>query len=142
MDKLSDMVCKFSIGGGRMARPRGTDEAKVIQVIKTKSLLGDGTQKDPARYIYQYWDFEGKLLATHDTLGDVGVTWMNQTAFVIFFQQQYLRIIVLRHDEKHTTYQLSKQRGDDKNGRRSIYRKRRRHNKRADFQGNENQLKT
>lgn len=49
-------------------RPRGTDEARVIQVIQTKSLLGKGIEKDPARYIYQYWDFKGKLLAKYDTL--------------------------------------------------------------------------
>lgn len=48
------------------ARPRGTDKAKVIKVIQTKSLLGLGTEEDPARYIYQYWDFKGNLLASHD----------------------------------------------------------------------------
>lgn len=53
------------------ARPRGTDNAKVIKVIQTKSLIGRGSQKDPVRYIYQYWDFEGKLLASWDTLDDV-----------------------------------------------------------------------
>lgn len=50
------------------AKPRGTDEAKVIQVIQTKSLLGKGTKEDPARFVYQYWDFNGELLATYDTL--------------------------------------------------------------------------
>ena len=53
------------------ARPRGTDNAKVIKVIQTKSLIGRGSQKDPLRYIYQYWDFKGKLLASWDTLDDV-----------------------------------------------------------------------
>ena len=48
--------------------PRGTDRAKIIKVIKTTSLLGLGTEKDPIRYVYQYWDFEGNLLASHDTL--------------------------------------------------------------------------
>jgi len=53
------------------ARPRGTDEAKVIQVIQTKSILGSGnTNEDPVRLIYQYWDFDGNLLAEHDTLRD------------------------------------------------------------------------
>lgn len=51
-------------------RPKGTDNAKVIKVIQTKSLIGRGTQKDPARYIYQYWDFKGNLLASHDTLNN------------------------------------------------------------------------
>lgn len=48
-------------------RPRGTDKAKVIQVIQTKSIIGLGTIKDPVRTIYQYWDFEGELLAYKDT---------------------------------------------------------------------------
>lgn len=53
-----------------MVRPRGTDKAEVIQAIKTTSMLGEGTEKDPVRYIYQYWDFKGNLLASHDTLND------------------------------------------------------------------------
>lgn len=51
-------------------RPRGTDKAEVISVIKTTSLLGNGIEKDPVRYVYQYWDFKGNLLASHDTLND------------------------------------------------------------------------
>ena len=49
-------------------RPRGTDKAEVMQVIKTTSFLRLGTEKDPIRYVYQYWDFEGNLLAEHDVL--------------------------------------------------------------------------
>ena len=49
-------------------RPRGTDKAKVVKVIRTQSLIGRGTPEDPVRIIYQYWDFKGKLLASHDTL--------------------------------------------------------------------------
>ena len=56
-------------------RPRGTDKAKVIKVIQTKSLIGLGTKEDPVRQIYQYWDFKGKLLAKHDTLNDNEVTF-------------------------------------------------------------------
>ncbi len=50
--------------------PRGTENAKVMQVIETKSLIGAGTEKDPVRFIYQYWDFEGNLLASKDTVED------------------------------------------------------------------------
>lgn len=49
-----------------MATPRGTDSAKVISVIETIGLLGAGTEEDPCRYLYQYWDFEGNLLAEND----------------------------------------------------------------------------
>lgn len=36
-----------------MERPNGTEEAKVIEVIQTKSIRGLGTKEDPARTIYQ-----------------------------------------------------------------------------------------
>lgn len=52
------------------ARPRGTDGAKVIKVIQTQGLIGRGTKEDPARIIYQYWDFKGNLLAYKDTLDE------------------------------------------------------------------------
>jgi len=47
-------------------RPRGTDSARVIQVIETKSLRGIGTNDDECRVVTQYWDFDGKLLAEYD----------------------------------------------------------------------------
>lgn len=49
-------------------RPRGTDEAKVIQVIETISVLGAGTENDPARALRQYWSLDGELLARQDSL--------------------------------------------------------------------------
>lgn len=49
-----------------MARPRGTDSAQVIRVIETKSLRGEGTEKDMCRIVKQYWSFEGELLAEND----------------------------------------------------------------------------
>lgn len=49
-----------------MARPRGTDNARVIQVIETASLRGEGTENDKCREVKQYWDFEGNLLAEND----------------------------------------------------------------------------
>ncbi len=53
-----------------MVRPRGTDKAKVIRVIRTESIIGNGTKEDQVRQIYQYWDFKGNLLAKHDTLDE------------------------------------------------------------------------
>lgn len=53
------------------ARPRGTDQARVIQVIETKGLVGTGLdKKDPCRIVTQYWDFEGNLLAVADTISE------------------------------------------------------------------------
>ncbi len=49
-----------------MARPRGTDSARVIQVIVTTAIRGAGTEKDMCRPVMQYWDFEGNLLAEND----------------------------------------------------------------------------
>jgi len=50
-----------------MTRPRGTDNAEVILVIKTESIRGAGTKEDPTRNVFQYWDLNGNLLAEHDT---------------------------------------------------------------------------
>ena len=50
-----------------MIRPDGTQSAKVIQVIETKSKRGMGTEKDPVREVVQYWEFEGMFLAEMDT---------------------------------------------------------------------------
>lgn len=47
--------------------PRGTDQAKLIKVIQTKSVKGSGTVKDPVRSFYQYWDLKGNLLASKDS---------------------------------------------------------------------------
>nr|DAJ71523.1 MAG TPA: hypothetical protein [Caudoviricetes sp.] len=49
-----------------MARPRGTDSARVISVIETQALRGNGTDEDKCRTVTQYWDFNGKLLAEYD----------------------------------------------------------------------------
>jgi hypothetical protein len=45
---------------------RGTDSAKIIQVIETKSMRGTGTSNDPVRIVTQYWNKEGELLAEND----------------------------------------------------------------------------
>lgn len=48
------------------ARPNGTDSAKVIQVIETRSSRGKGTADDLSRQVVQYWSLEGELLAEKD----------------------------------------------------------------------------
>lgn len=50
----------------KTARPRGTDSAKIIEVIETKSLRGSGAGDDLCREVTQYWSFEGELLAEHE----------------------------------------------------------------------------
>lgn len=45
------------------ARPRGTDSAKVIQVIVTEALEGRGTENDPCFIQRRYWGLDGELLA-------------------------------------------------------------------------------
>ncbi len=50
-----------------MTYPRGTDKARVIQVIETRAARGNGqSEDDPCRIVTQYWDFDGNLLAEHD----------------------------------------------------------------------------
>lgn len=48
----------------KTARPRGTDSAKVIQVIVTEALEGTGEKDDPCRIQKKYWSLDGELLAT------------------------------------------------------------------------------
>lgn len=48
----------------------GTESAKVITVIETVAVRGKGTKEDPVRFITQYWDFEGNLLAERDYQDD------------------------------------------------------------------------
>lgn len=50
----------------KTARPRGTDSAKVIQVIVTESIAGIGVEEDPVRTVKQYWGLDGELLAVSD----------------------------------------------------------------------------
>ncbi len=47
-------------------KPRGVDHAEIVTLIKTTALIGAGTVDDPCRYVYQYWDLEGKLVAKYD----------------------------------------------------------------------------
>ena len=53
---------------GKYANMRGCNSAKVIQVIRTITPIGEGTEKNPVRYKFQYWDLEGHLLAEQDEL--------------------------------------------------------------------------
>lgn len=56
-----------------MVRPKGTNSAKVIQVIETKAVRGTGECKnDPVRVVTQYWDFDGVMLAENDPDKDGG----------------------------------------------------------------------
>lgn len=47
-------------------RPRGTDSARLVQVIETKSIRGTGNEEDLCREVTQYWDLDGNLLAESD----------------------------------------------------------------------------
>lgn len=44
---------------------RSVEEITVIEVV---SVIGEGTEEDPARYLNQYWRKDGKLLAEYDTI--------------------------------------------------------------------------
>ncbi len=50
------------------ARPRGTDQAKIVVVIETHSIRGRGTQDDICRDVAQYWSLDGKFLAEYDSI--------------------------------------------------------------------------
>lgn len=46
---------------------KSVDSARVISVIETKAVRGEGNEDDPCRVVTQYWDFEGNLLAENDS---------------------------------------------------------------------------
>ena len=48
--------------------PREAKAARVIQVIETVTLAGDGTDANPVYEVFQYWPLDGKLLARSDSL--------------------------------------------------------------------------
>ena len=50
------------------AYPRGTDSARIVEVIETRSLMGEGTESDPCRTVTQYWHRSGVLIATVDPI--------------------------------------------------------------------------
>lgn len=52
-------------------RFRGTDSAKIIQLIQTTGPIGSGTEIDPVRRVEQYWTLEGELLFTKDDLPEI-----------------------------------------------------------------------
>lgn len=45
-------------------RISNVEEAKEITVIRVISIFGSGTKEDPKHYVYQYFDKNGKLLAS------------------------------------------------------------------------------
>lgn len=50
----------------KMRAPRGTDMAKLVTLIVTKAVRGQGTPDDPSRFVFQYWDLEGNMVAEYD----------------------------------------------------------------------------
>lgn len=64
-------VRRMDFGISKTIRARGTDRARVIQVIETRAICGAGIENDPIREVIQYWSFEGELLAEHDTIEEV-----------------------------------------------------------------------
>ena len=43
--------------------PREAKAARVIQVIETVTLAGDGTDANPVYEVHQYWTLDGELLS-------------------------------------------------------------------------------
>ncbi len=48
-------------------RQSNVNKAELIEVIKTESICGKGTEESPVRLIIEYWSLEGELLARVDT---------------------------------------------------------------------------
>lgn len=44
-------------------KAKGIERAKMVEVIKTRTVKGDGTPEDPVRSVVQYWEKDGRLIA-------------------------------------------------------------------------------
>lgn len=42
---------------------KGIKSVELIEVIKTRTVIGDGSKENPVREVIQYWDKAGKKLA-------------------------------------------------------------------------------
>ena len=77
-----------------------TKSARVMQVIETVSLAGDGTDANPVYEVHQYWTLDGKLLAKPGSLE------MEQNLSDLS-TGQLLKELVKRNDVKVIEHHLS-----------------------------------
>ena len=42
---------------------KGIEFARIVEVIKVRTVKGDGTQCNPMRSVIQYWEKDGRLIA-------------------------------------------------------------------------------
>ncbi len=57
MDKMNEHI---------KPKPNRCKLAEAVQVIRTVTLVGSGTQEDPCRDVVQYWTLDGQLIAMVD----------------------------------------------------------------------------
>lgn len=76
---MSRRLSAAGAGAGDAALPGGVltrgamnyRDSKVIEVIVTVTLEGNGTPESPCREVHTYTDLEGNLLARHDPMPDL-----------------------------------------------------------------------
>lgn len=49
-----------------MEKQRGVDSVKVVSLIETVVVIGNGSKENPHRNLVQYWDMRGVLIAEKD----------------------------------------------------------------------------
>ena len=47
------------------------ESAEVIRVIEVRSIIGEGTEKDPMRQIREYFNLDGARIARTDNLKEI-----------------------------------------------------------------------
>ena len=47
---------------------QGITNVKVVEVIRTETVIGTGTKEDPVRTVVQYWDKSGKSIRLQNYL--------------------------------------------------------------------------
>lgn len=56
----------MKMGEENVIRFRGTENARIVKLIRTAAPIGAGTEDNPVRRVYQYWSLDGELLFTKD----------------------------------------------------------------------------
>ncbi len=56
----------------RVALPNErVDAVQVVHVVRVQMVRGTGAAGDPVRQVVRFYDFEGELLAEHDSIEDL-----------------------------------------------------------------------
>ena len=66
MDKENQEGKQLQEAQREVRKISGTKKAEIVEVIRTKSVIGEGTKENPVQIIIQYWDKNGRLICSQE----------------------------------------------------------------------------